>query len=111
MLSHLEEVKASCYLDIISLTVIEPTQDNYEKSYRLIRERINEESFLPNLSLYLDKIDSIEEHIRAKRIFEEWENYREVYERETIKDFMGMTVELLTFLGEGFVSGALREAL
>jgi hypothetical protein len=40
-----------------------------------------------------------------------WANFCEVYERETVKDFLALTVELLTFLGEGFLSGALREAL
>lgn len=34
-----------------------------------------------------------------------------VYERETVNDFISLTEEILYFLGEGFVTGSLREAL
>ena len=35
----------------------------------------------------------------------------EVYERETVNDFIALTEELLYYLGEGFVSGALRDGI
>lgn len=38
-------------------------------------------------------------HIREKNVMESWQSFKEVYPRETVKDFLALTTELITFLG------------
>lgn len=53
----------------------------------------------------------IEAFMRESNFMAGWQSFKESYARETVSDFVALTEELLVFLGEGFVSGSLREAL
>lgn len=44
-------------------------------------------------------------------VLEEWKPFEKQYERETINDFVSITEELIYVLGEGFVTGVLREVI
>jgi hypothetical protein len=111
LLTSLSPEQASHYLDIISLLPVQPDESSFERAFALLRARIGEDTLISCLGVYLSKMESIEQHVREKGLLRGWVNMTEVYERETVKDFLALTVELLTFLGEGFLSGALREAL
>ena len=49
--------------------------------------------------------------MRESNITASWQSFKESFPRETVNDFLALTEELLAFLGEGFMSGSLREAL
>lgn len=90
---------------------LEATEEQCQKAGILLRERIEEESLFANLILYLEKIEAIDQNIRENHILEEWKNLDQSYTRETVRDCLALTAELMLFLGEGFLTGALREAL
>lgn len=111
VLSELSAEKAACLLDLIGQVPLEATEEQCQKAGILLRERIEEESLFANLILYLEKIEAIDQNIRENHILEEWKNLDQSYTRETVRDCLALTAELMLFLGEGFLTGALREAL
>jgi hypothetical protein len=44
-------------------------------------------------------------------VLDDWRPFEKQYERETINDFVSITEELIYVLGEGFVTGVLREVI
>lgn len=64
-----------------------------------------------NLQEYLSNMQQIEAFLRESNLTAGWVGFKESFPRETVSDFLALTEELLVFLGEGFVSGSLREAL
>lgn len=110
ILSQAEPEHASLYLDIIS-QLPAPASGLAELALQRLRMRIGEQTFLPNLNDYLANLPQIEEYLREANLLQEWEGFTETFPRETINDFLALTEELIAFLGEGFVSGSLREAL
>jgi hypothetical protein len=111
MLSQTTPEHASLYLDVIS-QLPSPAEGLAATALPRLRVRIGEQTLLPNLDDYLANLPEIEQYLREVNLLQEWESFsEETYPRETINDFLALTEELIAFLGEGFVSGSLREAL
>ena len=103
--------KASIYLQIINKLPFEINTDSYIKSFELLKVRIDEKSLIENLNSYIENLEHIENYLEQNSTLERWVSLKEAYERQTVNDFLSLTEELMYFLGEGFVSGALRESL
>jgi hypothetical protein len=66
---------------------------------------------MKSLGDYMENLREIEDYIREAGLLGGWESFKEVYPRETVNDFVALSEELIAFLGEGFLTGSLREAL
>jgi tetratricopeptide (TPR) repeat protein len=111
LLSSLNCHKAELLINLLSTLTVDNSEENHKASCELIRERIQEDSLGPNLDGYLGRLISIEQHLTERQLLKQWVPFKEVYPRETVKDFLALFSELGVLLGDNFLVGALREAL
>ena len=111
ILSEASPENASVYLDIISQLSLEPGSQQHALAAERLKLRTKEGSLVRNLQEYLASVQEIEAFLRESELRAGWQSFKESFPRETVSDFLALTEELLVFLGEGFVSGSLREAL
>ena len=48
---------------------------------------------------YVERVESIEQHVRERDIMKNWEYLEEIYPRETVKDFISLITEFMVMLG------------
>lgn len=111
LFSQASPENASAYLDIISQLSPEQNSQHYALAADSLKLRAREGSLVRNLEEYLSSVQQIEAFMRESNLAASRQSFKESSPRETVSDFLALTEELLAFLGEGFVSGSLREAL
>lgn len=99
VLSNLDPSTASTLINFIPVIGVEPTAKLQEVGFAMLKKRLEEDSLSSNLMTYVERVGSIEQHVREREILKNWEYLEEVYPRETVKDFISLLTEFIVVLG------------